>query len=42
MSDEEKESYEELWDKYLELQEDKEKTEKNKKLIETQNLHQAS
>ena len=40
MSDEEKKSYEELWDKYIELQEDKEKTEKNKKLIETSLMRQ--
>lgn len=40
MSDEEQRSYDELWDKYLELQEDKEKTEKNKKLIEVSLMRQ--
>ena len=40
MTNEEKESYDELWEKYLELQEDKEKTEKNKKLIETSLMRQ--
>ena len=40
MTEEEKESYDELWDKYLELQDDKEKTEKNKKLIETSLMRQ--
>lgn len=40
MSDEEQKSYNELWDKYLELQEDKEKTEKNKKLIEVSLMRQ--
>lgn len=40
MNDEEQKSYNELWDKYLELQEDKEKTEKNKKLIETSLMRQ--
>jgi SWI/SNF-related matrix-associated actin-dependent regulator 1 of chromatin subfamily A len=40
MTDEESKSYDELWDKYLELQEDKEKTEKNKKLIETSLMRQ--
>ena len=40
MDKEEKESYDELWEKYLELQEDKEKTEKNKKLIETSLMRQ--
>jgi len=40
MNDEEQKSYNELWDKYLELQEDKEKTEKNKKLIEISLMRQ--
>ena len=40
MSDEERKSYDELWDKYLELQEDKEKSEKNKKLIEVSLMRQ--
>lgn len=40
MNDEEQKSYNELWDKYLELQEDKEKTEKNKKLIEVSLMRQ--
>ena len=40
MSDEEQKSYDKLWEKYLELQEDKEKTEKNKKLIEVSLMRQ--
>ena len=40
MTPEEKESYDELWEKYLELQDDKEKSEKNKKLIETTLMRQ--
>ena len=40
MNNEEKRSYDELWEKYLELQEDKEKTEKNKKLIEVSLMRQ--
>lgn len=40
MNLDEKESYDNLWDKYLELQADKEKTEKNKKLIETSLMRQ--
>ena len=40
MTDEEQRSYDELWDKYLELQADKEKTEKNKKLIEVSLMRQ--
>lgn len=40
MTDEEHKSYDELWDKYLELQADKEKTEKNKKLIEVSLMRQ--
>lgn len=40
MNDEEKRSYNELWEKYLELQEDKEKTEKNKRLIEVSLMRQ--
>ena len=40
MTNEERKSYDELWDKYLELQEDKEKTEKNKKLIEVSLMRQ--
>ena len=40
MTNEERKSYNELWDKYLELQEDKEKTEKNKKLIEVSLMRQ--
>lgn len=40
MTDEEQKSYDELWDKYLELQEDKEKTQKNKKLIEVSLMRQ--
>lgn len=40
MSNDEQKSYDELWEKYLELQEDKEKTEKNKKLIEVSLMRQ--
>jgi SNF2 family DNA or RNA helicase len=40
MNDEERLSYDELWDKYLELQADKDKTEKNKKLIEVSLMRQ--
>ena len=40
MSADEKESYDELWEKYLELQEDKEKTEKNKRIIEVSLMRQ--
>lgn len=40
MDDNERKSYNELWDKYLELQEDKEKSEKNKKLIEVSLMRQ--
>lgn len=40
MSNYEQKSYDELWEKYLELQEDKEKTEKNKKLIEVSLMRQ--
>lgn len=40
MTEDEQNSYEELWEKYLELQEDKEKTEKNKKLIEVSLMRQ--
>lgn len=40
MNNEEKRSYDELWEKYLEIQEDKEKTEKNKKLIEVSLMRQ--
>lgn len=40
MAPEEKESYDEVWDKYLELQEDSEKTEKNRQLIEVTILRQ--
>ena len=40
MTEEERKSYEEVWDKYLEIQEDKEKTEKNKQLIEVSLLRQ--
>jgi len=40
MTEEEKESYNEVWEQYLALQEDKEKTEKNKKLIETSLMRQ--
>lgn len=40
LTDDEKRSYNDLWDKYLELQNDKEKTEKNKKLIETSLMRQ--
>ncbi len=40
MTPEEKESYDEVWDKYLELQEDSEKTEKNRQLIEVTLLRQ--
>ena len=40
MNDSEKKSYDELWDKYLALQEDKEKTERNKKLIEVSLMRQ--
>lgn len=40
MNNEEQKSYNELWNKYLELQEDKEKTEKNKKLIEVSLMRQ--
>jgi len=40
MTNEEKKSYDELWEKYIELQNDKEKTEKNKKLIEVTLMRQ--
>ena len=40
MTREEQRSYDELWDKYLELQADREKTEKNKKLIEVSLMRQ--
>ena len=40
MTDEEKQSYENLWDEYVASKEDKEKTEKNKKLEETSLLRQ--
>ena len=40
MDDEEHDSYNDLWEGYLELQEDKEKTEKNKKLIEVSLMRQ--
>ena len=40
MSADEKESYDELWEEYLELQEDKEKTEKNKRIIEVSLMRQ--
>jgi SNF2 family DNA or RNA helicase len=40
MTEDERKSYDELWEKYLELQEDKEKTEKNKKLIEVSLMRQ--
>ncbi len=40
MTEDEKKSYDELWDKYLKLQEDKEKSEKNKKLIEVSLMRQ--
>lgn len=40
MDEKEKRSYNELWDKYLALQEDKEKTEENKKLIEVTLMRQ--
>ena len=40
MTENEKESYDNLWEQYLELQNDKEKTEKNKKLIETSLMRQ--
>lgn len=40
MNDDERKSYDELWDKYIELQNDKEKTEKNKKLIEVSLMRQ--
>ena len=40
MTDEERKSYDELWEKYIELQEDKEKTEKSKKLIEATLMRQ--
>lgn len=40
MTSEEKKSYDELWEKYIELQKDKEKTEKNKKLIEVSLMRQ--
>ena len=40
MTDREQRSYDELWNKYLELQDDKEKTEKNKKLIEVSLMRQ--
>lgn len=40
MTDEEKKSYESLWDEYVKLKEDPEKTEKNKKLEEVSLLRQ--
>lgn len=40
MTNEEQNSYNELWEQYLELQADKEKTEKNKKLIEVSLMRQ--
>lgn len=40
MTEDEQRSYDELWEKYLELQEDKEKTEQNKKLIEVSLMRQ--
>lgn len=40
MTDEEKQSYENLWDEYVALKEDKEKAEKHKKLEETSLLRQ--
>jgi SNF2 family DNA or RNA helicase len=40
MSDDEKQSYENLWDEYVALKEDKEKAEKHKKLEETSLLRQ--
>ena len=40
MTEEEKKSYESLWDEYLSLQEDVEKTEKNKQLIEISLMRQ--
>jgi len=40
MTKSEKKSYDELWDEYVSLQNDKEKTEKNKKLIETSLMRQ--
>ena len=40
MTNEEKISYDNLWDEYLSLQEDKEKTDKNKKLIEVSLMRQ--
>ncbi len=40
MTEEERKSYNELWNEYLMLQDDKEKTEKNKKLIEASLMRQ--
>ena len=40
MNEKEKNSYNELWEKYLELQEHKEKTERHKQLIETSLMRQ--
>jgi SNF2 family DNA or RNA helicase len=40
MTQEEKKSYDKLWDEYLVLQNDKEKSEKNKKLIEVSLMRQ--
>ncbi len=40
MTTEEKESYDKLWEEYLELQDNKELTEKNKKLIEVSLMRQ--
>lgn len=40
MSKEEQKSYDELWDKYLELQDDKDKTEQNRQLIEISLMRQ--
>jgi len=40
MTPEEKTSYDDLWEEYLRLQEDKEKTEENKKLIEVSLMRQ--
>ena len=40
MTEDEKKSYDDVWEQYLALQENKEKTEKNKKLIEVSLLRQ--
>jgi SNF2 family DNA or RNA helicase len=40
MTEEEKESYDKLWDEYMKIQEDKDKADKNRKLIEVSLMRQ--